>query len=171
MEIPHYLNSVRRIIALTLTVCTTSLASLALAQASSPPLAEKVGATATEVTQNIQDSGQIAASAAEDVWKRIDEKRLKNRTLDELVAWALMGLLVGGLLYRLSNLGQFKTIIVGLLGAFIGGIVANVLQLNLGLGPVLIRYEELICSLLGGLALFFALKWYRSRKPAAAHPK
>ena len=55
--------------------------------------------------------------------------------------------------------------------ARVGGILANVLQLNFGLGPVLIRYEELICSIVGGLALFFAWNWFKSRKqsPEVAH--
>jgi len=167
----RYLDSVGRSIVLSLAIYGTGFACLAQAQTSSPPLAEKVSATASQVTQNLQDTGQTALSTMEQLWKRIDEKRLKNRTADELVAWALMGLLVGGLLYRLSDLGQVKTVLVGLVGAFVGGIVANMLELDLGLGPVLIRYEELLCSLIGGLALFFALRWYRSRKLAAAHPK
>src|SRR5262249_45600612 len=133
-------------------------------ETSLPPVAARVGATATEITQTTLDNIEL-------LWKRIDEKRLKNRTPDELVAWALMGLLVGGFLYRFSRLSQSATVLVGLVGAFVGGIVANVLQLNLGLGPVLIRYEELLCSLLGGLVLFFALKWFSSRKlsKAASH--
>jgi len=136
-------------------------------QTSAPPaMAQQVGAAATEVTQTTITNAEL-------LWKRIDEKRLKNRTPDEIVAWALMGLLVGGMLYRFSKMSQLATVLVGLAGAFIGGIVANVLQLDLGLGPVLIRYEELICSLLGGLALFFAWRWFTSRsapKPAVKAP-
>ena len=148
-----------------------ALPCLCRLQAAESSVADQVGTTATEVTQKVQDTGKAAMSEVEVLWKRIDERRLKNRTPDELVAWALMGLLVGGLFYRFSDMGQVKSIMIGLVGAFIGGIVANVLQLNLGLGPVLIRYEDLLCSLLGAVVLFFAWKYYRARKNAKAHSK
>lgn len=140
-------------------------------QAAESSVAEQVGTTATEVTQKVEDTGKAAMSEVEVLWKRIDERRLKNRTPDELVAWALMGLLVGGLFYRFSEMGEVKCILIGLVGAFLGGIAANVLQLNLGLGPVLIRYEDLLCSLLGALVLFFAGKYYRARKSAKVQSK
>ena len=145
--------------------------------AQSSSTAQQVGTAATEATQAIQDTGQAALNNIEVLWQRIDEKRLKNRTPDELVAWALMGLLVGGLIFRLTKMGQGTTILLGLAGAFLGGIVANVAQLNLGLGPVLIRYEELICSLVGGFVLLYGWHWYKQHaahkpEPAkkAAHP-
>jgi uncharacterized membrane protein YeaQ/YmgE (transglycosylase-associated protein family) len=142
----------------------TNVSQAKASQTNAPGLAQQVGATATEVTQT-------TLNQVESLWKRIDERRLKNRTPDELVAWALMGLLVGGLVYRFSNLSQLTTILIGLIGAFIGGIVANVLQLDLGLGPVLIRYEDLICSLAGGLVLFFVWRWFKGRMAPAAAPK
>lgn len=138
----------------------TNVAATNAAQVAMPGLAEKVGSTATEVTRT-------TLNEVESLWKRIDDKRLKNRTPDELVAWALMGLLVGGLVYRFSKLSQLTTILIGLIGAFIGGIAANVIQLDLGLGPVLIRYEDLICSLIGGLVLFFGWNWIKSRMAPA----
>lgn len=140
--------------------------------------AQQVGKAATDATQAIQDTGQAAMNNIEVLWQRIDEKRLKNRTPDELVAWALMGLLVGGLIYRITKLGQGATIFLGLAGAFLGGIVANIFQFNFGLGPVLIRYEDLICSLVGGFAILYACAWIKKRtagkpedakKPAPAH--
>ena len=62
----------------------------------------------------------------------------------------------------------------GLVGAFVGGILANVLQLDFGLGPVLIRYEDLICSLVGGFVLLYVwglLKRGSPAKPASAEKK
>ncbi len=141
---------------------------------SAPPVAERVGATATEVTRTIQDTGQSALNQIETLWKRIDERRLKNRTPDELVAWGLMGLLVGGLLFRVTKLGQVPTILLGLIGAFLGGIVANVFQLDFGMGPVLVRYEDLICSLVGGFAVLYGWGWVKPRlmkKPEPAPAK
>src|SRR6516162_1351579 len=89
--------------------------------ATNPSTAQRVGTAATEATQAIQDTSQAAMNNIELLWQRIDEKRLKNRTPDELVAWALMGLLVGGLIYRITKLGQGATVLLGLAGAFLGG--------------------------------------------------
>lgn len=156
---------------LILSASLLALTSFAPLSAAEPSVSEKVGATAAEVTEKAEQTGKAAMSELQLLWKRIDERRLRNRTPDEMVAWGLMGLLVGGLFYRFSDLGQVRTIILGLVGAFMGGILANVLQLNLGLGPVLIRYEDLLCSLIGGIVLFFAWKAYRSKKQNKAHTK
>ena len=121
--------------------------------------------TAAKDTQKaIEDAGQAAVSNMESLWQRIDEQRLKNRTRDELVAWVLMGLLVGGLLFRLGRLKPLTALLLGLIGAFIGGIAAHVGKINLGLGPVLIRYEDLLCSLLGGVSILLVARWFTSKR-------
>ncbi len=107
----------------------------------------------------IQETGQAAVTKIQTLWQRIDERRLKNRTPDQIVAWVIMGLLVGGLLYRFGKRNLVASVLLGLVGAFIGGILANVLQINLGLGPVLITYEELLFTLLGGFLMLCASRW------------
>jgi uncharacterized membrane protein YeaQ/YmgE (transglycosylase-associated protein family) len=69
-----------------------------------------------------------------------------------------MGLLVGGLIQKFSKRDWRVTLLLGLVGAFIGGIAANLFQLNLQLGPVLIRYEELLASLVGGILIVLAAR-------------
>src|SRR5262249_573314 len=143
-------------------------------QTSAPPVSERVGAAATEATQALQNTGERALNKVEALWLRIDQRRLVNRTPDEIVAWALMGLLVGGLLYRVTKLTQVTTILLGLVGAFVGGILANVLQLDFGSGPILVRYEDLICSLVGGFVLLYVwglLKKGSPAKPAAGEKR
>jgi uncharacterized membrane protein YeaQ/YmgE (transglycosylase-associated protein family) len=54
--------------------------------------------------------------------------------------------------------------VLGLAGAFAGGIVANVTRFNLGLGPVLIRYEDLICAIGGSLLLLVLVRWFMARR-------
>src|SRR5687767_2476003 len=76
----------------------------------------------------IQDAGRSAASSIENLWHRIDESRLKNRTRDEIIAWMMMGMLVGGVAGSLtslatSGLGRVGRILLGLGGAFVGGII------------------------------------------------
>ena len=151
---------------------TTPSAPATAAGATSAPVADQVGAAAADVTRTIQDTGQTALNEVESLWKRIDDRRLKNRTPDELVAWALMGLLVGGLIYRITKLGQVPTIVTGLAGAFLGGILANAFKLNFGIGPVLVRWEDLICSMIGGFVVLFVCgKLLRKSTPASAAKK
>ncbi len=112
-----------------------------------------------EAKKAIQETGQAALNNVQVLWQRIDERRLKNRTRDELVAWVIMGLLVGGLFYRLGAHNQITSVVLGLVGAFIGGIAAHVAQLSLGLGPVLITYEDLLCTFLGGVLILCGTRW------------
>ncbi len=136
---------------------------------SSPPVSEKVSAAASDAEKKVEAAGKEAANKLEVLWERIDERRLKNRTPDEIVAWVLMGLLVAALLHRISKLNAFTNCLLGLGGAFAGGIIANVTQFNIGLGPVLIRYEDLICAIGGSLLLLLAVRWFMARrKPKVA---
>ena len=75
-----------------------------------------------------------------------------------------MGLLAGGLIHQFSKLNKVATLLLGLGGALLGGILANVVQFNLGLGPVLIRYEDLLASLVGGVVIVIAARVLASRR-------
>jgi uncharacterized membrane protein YeaQ/YmgE (transglycosylase-associated protein family) len=146
--------------ALGIALCGFGLRGLAQAQTSAPAVGDRLTAADKEAAKSkIQETGQVALNKIEVMWQRIDEHRLKNRTPDELVAWVIMGLLVGGVLFRFGKSGQVMSIVMGLFGSFIGGIVAHVLQLDFGLGPLLIRYEDLLCTLVGGLLMLCGLRW------------
>jgi uncharacterized membrane protein YeaQ/YmgE (transglycosylase-associated protein family) len=127
-------------------------------------VSDQVGAAASSAEKQISESSRAAEARVQELWRRIDEQRLKNRTPDQLVAWVIMGLLAGGLIHKLSKLGKVTTVLLGLVGAFLGGIVANVTQLDLGMGPVLIRYEDLIFALLGGVILLLVARWLASHR-------
>ncbi len=127
-------------------------------------VSDKVSAAASGAEQQIGETSRAAEAQIQELWRRIDEQRLKNRTPDQLVAWLIMGLLAGGLISTFCQLNRVITLLLGLVGAFLGGIVANVTQLNLGLGPVLIRYEDLIFSLLGGVIVVLVMRWLVSRR-------
>ncbi|HTL59900.1 MAG TPA: hypothetical protein VL361_29785 [Candidatus Limnocylindrales bacterium] len=146
-------------ISLGVLLCAGGLCGAADPDTSSAAAPTPDGSKTNEVRQAIHEKGQAAVGKAEELWQAIDEKRLKNRTPDELVAWVIMGCLVGGLLFRFGKRGQLTSIVLGLVGSFIGGIVAHVAQLNFGLGPVLITYEDLICTLAGGLLMLCGARW------------
>jgi uncharacterized membrane protein YeaQ/YmgE (transglycosylase-associated protein family) len=121
-------------------------------------LTEKAKETAQKATDAVQQAGKDVANEAEQLWHRIDNARLKNRTRDELVAWVIMGVLVGAVAgmatsLNTTGLGKLGRLFLGLAGAFIGGIVVRLANIDFGWGPVLIRYEELVISFLGAVAL------------------
>ncbi len=142
---------------------------------SEPGLTDRVGTAAQEAKQKVEEVGQATMNKMDQLWQTIEAKRIKNRTRDEIVAWIIMGILVGGLAgtlsaYGSSGLGRLINFIFGLIGAFIGGILASLTQLDLGLGPVLIRYEELLLSFVGAVFIVLISRWLRRRssKDAAA---
>ncbi len=133
-----------------------------------------VEGAAKDVKETVEDAGRAVGRSFEDLWRRADETRLKNRTRDEIVAWAIMGVLVGavaGMLTTLktSGLGKLGRLLLGLTGAFIGGMIVHIGRIDFGLGPVLIRYEELLFSFVGAICLIVVARLFRSgakKKPA-----
>lgn len=126
-----------------------------------------VEGAAKDVKESVQDASRAVGKSFEDLWRRVDEGRLKNRTRDEIVAWIIMGTLVGavaGLLTSLKStgLGKLGRLLLGLAGAFIGGMIVHLGRIDFGLGPVLIRYEELLFSLVGAIVLIVVARLFRS---------
>jgi uncharacterized membrane protein YeaQ/YmgE (transglycosylase-associated protein family) len=137
---------------------------------------QKTEEMAKEAGTAVEKTGTAAAETAKDIWQRIDAARLKNRTPDQLVAWGIMGLLAGafaGMMTRLrpTGLGAFGRLFLGLAGAFLGGIAVAAFNVNFGWGPVLIRYEELLFSLVGAVLILIVWKLISSgmKKKGASH--
>ncbi len=113
---------------------------------------------ANEAKESVQDAGRSVETRFENLWKRVDESRLKNRNRDEIVAWIIMGVLVGsvaGMMTALktTGLGKVGRLLLGLAGAFLGGIIVHLTKADFGMGPVMIRYEELLFAFIGAVVL------------------
>jgi uncharacterized membrane protein YeaQ/YmgE (transglycosylase-associated protein family) len=126
-----------------------------------------VEGAAKEVKDSVQDASRAVGSSFENLWRRVSDSRLQKRTRDEIVAWAIMGVLVGavaGMMTTLktSGLGKVGRLMLGLAGAFVGGMIVHVGRIDFGLGPVLIRYEELLFSLVGAVLLVIVARLFRS---------
>jgi uncharacterized membrane protein YeaQ/YmgE (transglycosylase-associated protein family) len=137
-------------------------------------LSDKAKAAAQGATTAVKEAGRSVAADVEQLWQRIDAARLKNRTRDEIVAWIIMGVLVGALAGMMTTLkptglGKLGRLLLGLVGAALGGILVRVTRLDFGWGPVLIRYEELFFSFIGAIALIILARLIRSRSSKKAN--
>ncbi|MBI1176876.1 hypothetical protein GC207_05500 [bacterium] len=149
-------------------VLSTGLLAAPLNAADEQSLTDKAKEAVENTKDAVSDAGRAVGDKFDDLWRGIDESRLKNRTPDEIVAWAIMGVLVGafaGMLTQLktSGLGRIGRLLLGLAGAFVGGMVVHVAKLDFGWGPVLIRYEDLLFAFLGALLLIVAGRVLRSK--------
>lgn len=143
-----------------------------LLRAADQGLGQQAKDVARKTSEAVQDASGSAADKIKDLWRRIDAARLENRTRDEIVAWVVMGVLVGALAGTMTSLkptgfGKLGRLLWGLAGAFLGGMVVHVAKLDFGWGPVLIRYEELLFSLLGAIFLLLLARLIRSRSKKA----
>jgi uncharacterized membrane protein YeaQ/YmgE (transglycosylase-associated protein family) len=144
-------------------------------QAAEATITESVESAAKDAQKSAVEAGKVAEGKLDQVWQTIQSQRIKNRTPDEIVAWVIMGILVGGLAgtfspYGTSGIGKLINFGFGLAGAFIGGVLAGLTRLDLGWGPVLIRYEELFLAFVGAAVIVLFARWLRNRsakKPAA----
>ena len=150
-------------------VLLLALISPVLAANSESGMTERLGAA----TEEVKEAGKTAIVEAETVWHRIDSQRLKNRSPDEIVAWIIVGLMVGGVAgmigsMRREGFGPVVNMILGLVGAFLGGILVALFNMDFGWGPVLIRYEELVMALAGAVLVVIVVrlvhwKWKQNR--------
>jgi uncharacterized membrane protein YeaQ/YmgE (transglycosylase-associated protein family) len=140
-----------------------------LSAADEPAIAEKAQEVAKE-------KASAAAEQAKDMWQQIEAARLVHRTPDEIVAWAIIGVLVASVAGMLTSLpasgfGRFGRLLLGLAGSFIGGVVVRIRHIDFGWGPVLIHYEELLFSFLGAVVIVLLPKLIKWRLRKKVQPK
>ena len=95
-----------------------------------------------------------------------------NPLLGQIIVWLIVGGLAGTLAGRLvtmkkEGLGRWTNLVVGLIGALIGGGFFKVFHIDLGLGEIKITFEDLIAAFLGSLlfiVLWWLVSWYRGKK-------
>lgn len=159
---------------------------LLAADPASPSVTERAKQTAAEVeaaarnaqrsvsgavgdaSDAVKDASRDAARSIENLWRRVDDSRLKNRNRDEIVAWVIVGVLIGALAGAFTTLntsfsGQIGRLFIGLAGAAVGGLVVRMAKLDFGWGPVLIRYEDLAFAAAGAVVLVLLFRLVSSR--------
>ena len=85
-----------------------------------------------------------------------------NLDLDTILIWCLVGLVAGFLASRVAlghGLGLFGDIIVGIIGAFIGGFLANVFHINVQvIGHPII--SEMVVAFAGAVLLLLVVRLF-----------
>ncbi len=95
-----------------------------------------------------------------------------NPLLGQIIVWLIIGGLAGTLAGRLvtfkkEGLGRWTNLVVGLIGALIGGGVFKVFHIDLGLGEIKLTFEDLIAAILGSLlfiVLWWLVGWFRGKR-------
>ncbi|MEP2943017.1 MAG: GlsB/YeaQ/YmgE family stress response membrane protein [Hyphomicrobiales bacterium] len=77
------------------------------------------------------------------------------------IFWIIIGGVAGWIAERVTNSdhGILTNIIVGIVGAFIGGWVINLLGLQIGGGII----PSLVTAVVGALILLYVLKYFKGR--------
>jgi uncharacterized membrane protein YeaQ/YmgE (transglycosylase-associated protein family) len=87
-------------------------------------------------------------------------------TIEQLVVWLIIGALAGSLAGMVvtgsrKGYGPATNILLGLIGAVIGGYVFDKLNVNLGLGSITISFDEMAAAFVGALILLGLLSLLR----------
>jgi uncharacterized membrane protein YeaQ/YmgE (transglycosylase-associated protein family) len=91
-----------------------------------------------------------------------------NITLGEIVAWLIVGALAGSLAGLVvtrtkRGFGHAANLGIGLAGALVGGLIFDVLNIDLGLGEISVSVEDLASAFFGSLLFLGAVWLFRKR--------
>ena len=87
---------------------------------------------------------------------------------DQIIVYLIIGALAGslaGMLVRRDKkgYGPLLNIVIGLIGAFIGGFLFDVLEIEVGLGEIAITAEDLLAAFVGSLILLVLVSYLRRK--------
>ena len=81
-------------------------------------------------------------------------------TLDQVIVWILVGLVAGSLAGRVAlgrDLGLLGDNVAGVIGAFLGGVLAQVFKIHVSIaGSVII--SQIVVAFIGAVLLLFVLR-------------
>lgn len=84
----------------------------------------------------------------------------------QLIVWLIVGALAGsvaGIIFtgRRRGYGYAGNILIGLIGAIVGGVLFSVLGINLGLGNLTFSAEDVASAFIGSLLVLVVLSFLR----------
>lgn len=89
-------------------------------------------------------------------------------TFEQVLVWLIIGALAGSLASMIvtrsrHGYGPLTNILIGLVGAVIGGFVFEKLDVDLGLGDITISFDQVAAAFVGGLILLALVDYLRRR--------
>jgi uncharacterized membrane protein YeaQ/YmgE (transglycosylase-associated protein family) len=89
-------------------------------------------------------------------------------TIEQLVVWLIIGALAGSLAGMVvtrtrKGYGPATNILLGLIGAVIGGYVFDKLNVNVGLGSITVSFDEVAAAFVGSQILLGLLSLIERR--------
>lgn len=88
-------------------------------------------------------------------------------SLEQLVVWLLIGAVAGyiaGTLLRGRGYGTLGNMLIGLVGAVIGGVIFSVLGIDLQLPEFTFRVADLLVATVGAIILILLVRLITSRR-------
>ncbi|MCK5312142.1 MAG: GlsB/YeaQ/YmgE family stress response membrane protein [Desulfobacteraceae bacterium] len=87
-------------------------------------------------------------------------------TTDQLIVWLVIGGLAGfivGLIFKgkKKGFGFFSNLLIGLIGAVIGGFVFDLFNIRLGSGQIVLSFDDLIAAVAGSFILLIVISILR----------
>ena len=86
--------------------------------------------------------------------------------LSELLVWLAIGAVAGliaGILIRGRGQGPLLNILVGMIGALIGGLLFDVLNINPNLGELVFTGRDLLAAVIGSMIFLIILRALKPR--------
>jgi uncharacterized membrane protein YeaQ/YmgE (transglycosylase-associated protein family) len=81
--------------------------------------------------------------------------------IGQIIVWIIVGGFAGTLAgravtWKKEGLGRWTNLLVGMIGAVIGGELCKLFRIDFGLGELKVTFEDLIVAFLGSLLVIFA---------------
>ena len=86
----------------------------------------------------------------------------------DVVVWLVVGALAGSLTglvvkRKKAGFGAFANLAIGLVGALIGGVLFQLLRIDLGLGELSVSLQDLLAAFVGSLIFLLLVRLIRKR--------
>jgi uncharacterized membrane protein YeaQ/YmgE (transglycosylase-associated protein family) len=95
-------------------------------------------------------------------------------SLGDIVAWIIMGALVGWIASMIAGTnekqGAVGNIVVGIIGAFVGGFIMNLLDSSGASSTDAFSWRSFFVALLGAVVVLFIYKWVTGRGHGTTGP-